>query len=48
MKRDIATGKFTLFCANWTMTPKRGAFEIVPRNPERGRRLWDRFDKLWP
>ena len=40
MKRDIATGKFTLFCAKWTMTSKRGAFEIVPRSPERGRRFW--------
>jgi hypothetical protein len=28
MKRDIATGKFTLFCAKWTMTSKRCAFEI--------------------
>jgi hypothetical protein len=28
MKRDIATGKFTPFCAKWTMTSKRGAFEI--------------------
>ena len=28
MKRDIATGKFALFCAKWTMTLKRGTFEI--------------------
>jgi hypothetical protein len=28
MKRDIAKGKFTLFRAKWTMTSKRGAFEI--------------------
>jgi hypothetical protein len=28
MKRDIATGKFALFCAKWTMTLKWGAFEI--------------------
>src|SRR6266481_6713902 len=28
MKRDIATGKFTLFCAKRTMTSKRDAFEI--------------------
>jgi hypothetical protein len=28
MKRDIAVRKFTLFCAKWTMTSKRGAFEI--------------------
>jgi hypothetical protein len=31
MKHYIATGKFTLFCAKWTMTSKRSAFETKSR-----------------
>ena len=46
MKPDIATGKFTLLCAKWTMTSKRGAFEIC-REIQNASAFWDRFDKLW-
>jgi hypothetical protein len=46
MKRDIATGKFTLLCAKWTMTSKRGAFGIC-REIQNASAFRDRFDKLW-
>jgi hypothetical protein len=45
-RRDIATGKFTLFRAKWTMTSKRGASRYAAKSRTH-RRFWERFDKLW-